>query len=301
MLYVFGADGFLKSNYVRLALKMSKNDSIISNVRKQRRISIMKKTVHSSNQDRKKLLFISGIVVIIVVSIIIFFILGGRRGNHEIVKEGLAYLQQLEERDMAAIDENIDAIKTELNMELVENNPDAIWGGFEDAVILGDSRAVGFSYYEFVPQERVFAKSGGKITDIPEYIEQLKAMNPKEIYLCFGLNDVGIGFWPQPADYAAEVKKQVEVIKQELPSSEVCISSILLATGVGLEADPNYPRIESYNEGLQQMAAENGYRYVDNNQICTEYSNLYQQDGLHMQAEFYKYWAANMLAGVEEQ
>ena len=49
------------------------------------------------------------------------------------------------------------------------------------------------------------------------------------------------------------------------------------------------------------MTEQNGFRYIDNTYVAEEHQNLYQDDGLHLQPDFYKYWAANMLTEVNEQ
>ena len=59
-------------------------------------------------------------------------------------------------------------------------------------MILGDSRAVGFYFHEFLPEEQVMAEGGGIITDATKYLDQLKTLNPDMILLCYGLNDVGL-------------------------------------------------------------------------------------------------------------
>ena len=63
----------------------------------------------------------------------------------------------------------------------------------------------------------------------------------------------------------------------------------------------SYARLEEYNAALKAMTEQNGYRYVDNTYVAEEHQNLYQDDGLHLQPDFYKYWAANMLTEVNEQ
>lgn len=85
-----------------------------------------------------------------------------------------------------------------------------------------------------------------------------------------------------------------------MPDATIYINSILPAVGVGLDADPDYPRIDEYNDALQKMCEEEGWPYIDNTQLAKEHENLYQEDGLHVETEFYKYWAANMLTEVEE-
>lgn len=49
-------------------------------------------------------------------------------------------------------------------------------------MILGDSRAVGFSYYQFLPENQVLAKNGATIDDIPDYMDQIVALNPSSIF-----------------------------------------------------------------------------------------------------------------------
>ena len=102
-----------------------------------------------------------------------------------------------------------------------------MWSSFENAAVLGDSRAVGFSFHEFLPEDRVMAQGGGKITDLPQYYDQLKALNPKAVFLCFGLNDVGIGLWPTGEEYAAECDKQIAALQAELPDATIYLLSLI--------------------------------------------------------------------------
>lgn len=63
----------------------------------------------------------------------------------------------------------------------------------------------------------------------------------------------------------------------------------------------SYARLGEYNDALKAMTEQNGFRYIDNTYVAEEHQNLYQDDGLHLQPDFYKYWAANMLTEVNEQ
>ena len=245
------------------------------------------------------------VFAVVILMAVVLGISRWRKGVREEQKvtKGIAYLSDLEKQDVEGIGKEIKQIRDKYSLAMADTDEGAVWAAFSDAAILGDSRAVGFYYHEFVPEERVLAQSGGKITDItemPEYVERLKALKPKHIFLCFGLNDVGIGIWPTGQEYAAEYEKQMQILIQALPESEIYINSILPAVGVGLSADPDYPRIGEYNEALKTMAEEKGYHYIDNTKVAEEHQDLYQEDGLHVQTEFYKYWAANMLTGVDE-
>lgn len=251
--------------------------------------------------DKKIILLAAGIVITITVVIIAFiYRSGANERSEEKVTQGITYLESLENQDTQAINEIIKTIRTKERLNLADADESAVWRGFADAAILGDSRAVGFSFYELLPEDRVMAESGAVITDVSKYIDQLKRLNPELVFLCYGINDVKGGLWPETSDYAAECAAQIQAVMNALPNSKVYINSILPANGNAIW-DASYARIEEYNAALGAMAAEKGYGYIDNTVVVEEHQGLYQQDGLHFQPEFYKYWAANMLIGVEEQ
>lgn len=219
--------------------------------------------------------------------------------EEETVNRGIQYLTELEQQDMEGIAADIKKIRDERTMNLADSDESSVWREFDGALILGDSRAVGFSYYELLPEEQVLAQSGWRITDIDSVIEQVRAFAPNRIFLCFGLNDVGTGMWPSKEDYAAACDERIQLLQREVPGAEVYLNSILPATGAGLDKDPNYPRIGEFNETLRAMCEEKGYHFIDNTEVAEAHLDLYQEDGLHVGKEFYKYWAANMLTEVE--
>ncbi len=251
--------------------------------------------------DKKIIFLAAGIAIAITVVIIAFIYRSGvnERGEKK-VSQGIAYLESLENQDTQAINEVIKTIRVRESLNLADADESAIWSGFEDAAILGDSRAVGFSFYELLPEDRVMAESGAVITDVSKNIDQLKRLNPELVFLCYGINDVKGGLWPEPADYVAECAAQMQAVMNALPNSKVYINSILPAGGNAIW-DNSYARIDEYNAALKAMTEEKGYGYIDNTVVAQEHQGLYQQDGLHLQPEFYKYWAANMLTGVNEE
>lgn len=260
------------------------------------------RTGRKTRVPSKKILFLTaGILIITVVIVMSMASWKRRQQDQEKVKQGVAYLSGLEKQDVQAIQEEIKVMKDARRLDLTNVDEAEIWSGFDNAVILGDSRAVGFSYYEFLPESQVLAEGGGRVVDVSQYLDQLKAMNPERIYLCYGLNDIEIGLWPEPSDYVEEYDRQMQMFLTELPNSTVYINSILPAVGNGLYADEDYVRIGEYNDALKKMAEEKGYHYIDNTILVEEHGDLYQEDGLHVRPEFYKYWAVNMLTGVDEQ
>lgn len=261
----------------------------------------MKKSGSSLDKNRKIFIIATVFLIVTVISVISYRAWKRENVEKEKISKGIDYLTSLENRDVASISEQIDNIKAQQTMAQIEADENAVWKAFDMAMILGDSRAVGFRFYEFLMDAQVIAESGRKITDVPEDIDKIKSISPKQIFLCFGLNDIKSGLWTNPADYAAAYKEIVDYLNQELPGTTVFINSILPATGTGYASFEGYARIPEYNAVLQEMAQENGYKFIDNSTVAYEYMDLYEQDGLHLQKDFYRHWAASMIVGVTKQ
>lgn len=259
----------------------------------------MKKSQNFQEKNKKTIFFIAGIFLIIIASVVGVMMWKKYAEAQEKIEKGMAYLESLEEKDLAEIKGQIKQIQAKYTLALAESDENAVWLGFEDAAILGDSRAVGFSYYEFLPEERVFAESGAHITDVSGHIDALKALNPGQVFLCYGLNDVKGGLWPEPKDYAQECAKQIQALQDNLAGCDVYLNSILPVSDAVVGQHASYSRIGEYNEAMKAMCEEKGYYYIDNTSLIAEYADQFQPDGLHMMSEFYKYWAANMLTEVE--
>ena len=171
------------------------------------------------------------IVIGIVVVAALLLLLGGNSGKDaadEEIRKGLAYLQSLEEKDPADVQQVRKALRQrelneqrdELLEKLTSGNIDP-FSLFQDYVVMGDSRAVGFWYRNFLDKGRVLADGGHTIRNIPDQIDTLVTLNPSTIYLCYGLNDCSIGYWDSAESYVAEYVQVVKAIRygQERPAS----------------------------------------------------------------------------------
>lgn len=253
----------------------------------------MKKRIDIQKQRQVFVLIGIGILIIALVIGIVFWRKSVK--EREKIQEGIAYLKTLEDKDAAKINAEVKKIKKEQNKEYMDKNDEAVWTGFEDAVIMGDSRAVGFSYYNFMSEEQVYAEKGALITSVRDRIEEVKAFNPGQIYICFGLNDLQSGQWPTSEQYSEQCAEIIELLKEELPQCDVYLNSILPVTEATETSNPIYSSIPEYNDSMKQMCEEKGYHYIDNTAMAQEHMDLYETDGLHLQSEFYTYWATNML------
>lgn len=238
--------------------------------------------------------------VVAAIGLILFLWLG-QKGDTSLAdtSQGIQYLAALEQRDTEAIYSQIKEVKKKERREALENGDVSVWSLFYDYAILGDSRGVGFSYYELLDENRVFAEAGNTIAVVPDRLEALRALNPENIFLCYGINDVSIGLYDTPEIYQEEMDKTVQLLQQEFPSANIYVNSIFPAQDPAFETSEKWREIPDYNVAVKAMCEEKGYHYIDNTPVYEEHADLYDPDGIHFQKVFYDYWAANMIAEMD--
>lgn len=256
----------------------------------------MKRVTELLRENKRILIPIVGGVSLIFIVVVIVCL--WNRESAE-VREGTAYLKELEGKDLSSVEEEVKEARAKTRAEAVESGELSVWAQFGDDVIFGDSRSVGFSFHEFLDSRRVIADGGYTIADIAAYEDQIAELNPSNLFLCTGLNDVSIGYWETPEAYVEGYEEVVQELMSKLPDTEIYINSIFPAQDPAFEQSSKWREIPDYNAALQAWCQEKGYHYIDNTEVYESHSDLYDADGIHFQKEFYEYWAANMLAEVE--
>lgn len=244
---------------------------------------------------------------------------------------GAAYLESLEQQDPDAVDQvlrqrrlaELEAQREELLRQVKDGELDP-FTMFQDAVILGDSRAVGFFYYGYVDESRDLTGSGDTILDIPGKLDVLEDMNPRYVYLTYGLNDIKIGHWASLEAHIADYMDCVQRIRQRLPNADIIISSVLpyrdpsIPAESGPEGETVLPaasassglsdadrrrlsRIPQWNELMRDACREFGVIFVDNSTICDELAHLWEPDGIHVSKPFYPHWGKNLVVAALEE
>ena len=207
--------------------------------------------------------------------------------------------QQMIERMRAQAEADRAAAKNEIEENV--NGAASVWSEFKDYVILGDSRAVGFYYYKFLDRSRVFADGGYTIRNIPDYLDEIRVLNPSYIYLCFGLNDTGIGYWSTAEEYAAELDERITELQAAAPGVTVVVNSILPATEAAMVRSPVWRKIPSFSAAAKELCEQKGVAFADNDALAEQFMDLYWDvDGVHLKPDFYQYWAKNMLIAALE-
>ncbi len=252
------------------------------------------------------------VAALLLIAVVVLLVVGGRRSKARqtaaaAVTAGVDYIRAQELLDPGAVESAIKQIRAaELaamrQQRLDDLNSGAIdvWSMFEDYVIIGDSRALGFSYYGFLPEERVIAELGATILGVEDKLDMFSSLNPATIYLSFGANDLNTYIWTEGSSYAESYRELVELLQREFPDATIVVNSILPVHEPSLSSDSLYQKIPEFNAAVKKMCGETGAVFVDNTEMAEARADQYEGDGIHFKSTFYPYWAANMIEGYLE-
>jgi len=244
-----------------------------------------------------------GVGVLIVILVLVLAIRSNSKDDGiDEVQAGISYLESLEQKDPESIRQvrkeiyqrQLEEKRELLRQQLTDGTLDP-FSMFKDYVVMGDSRAVGFWYHDFLDKDRVLADGGHTIRNIPRQMEELVALNPSTVYLCYGLNDTSIGYWDTAEEYVTEFMQVVAEIKANLPETTVVVSSILPARDPAFNRSSRWYDIPEWSAALEVACAENGILFANNDQLAVDYPNYWDPDGIHFRPALYPYWAANLV------
>ncbi len=256
--------------------------------------------------SRKKILSIIFILLILAILISVVVSQFGSRTEQittEGISQGVTYIQSLEAKDPSTVDDQIrllrqqkiQAMKDDLKNQLT-SGAISVWSMFEDYIIMGDSRTIGFSYYGYLPESNVWAKTGATIKDMEALLPDLYAAAPGYVYVTYGMNDFCSAMWATPEDFAADYGALIQQIHQQLPDTKVIVCSILPATEAAYARANIWSVIPTYNEAIKAMTETMDYcYYVDCDEVAGQYESLYESDGVHFHRDFYPHWATTMI------
>ena len=241
----------------------------------------------------------AAVALVIIIAVIVIVKHGSTEADKDL-ESGISYIQALENKDVSEVENAVKALKKAEKKAAFENGEIDVWQQFDDTVIMGDSRAVGFYVYEFLEQRRVLAAGGDTIRNITDNIEALKNLNPGNIILCYGLNDISIGYWNTVEEYLAEMDQMIALLHENLPNAVVYVNSIIPAIDPAFSRAPIWRNIPDWNVEIKKHCEENNIPYIDLTDTLAAHPGLYNEDGIHVSREFYQYWAIDIVTEVNE-
>ncbi len=214
------------------------------------------------------------------------------------VAEGRRILGKYDSQDTEDVENVVRSVQEEIaRREAIAANADQGSGqadlaqAFANAVVIGDSQAEALEAYQVLPSASVAATIGRSIVTAEDDYNKTVVRSPKYVFVTYGMNDCLI--------YGGDVEKFIDVysdlvarLQADIPDVRVIICSLILPSDAAVQKKPALANVTNYNVALQQLASQLGLAYIDCTPIVK--TDLYAQDGLHMQKSFYQAWAYYM-------
>lgn len=244
--------------------------------------------------DNKKL-FYEWIGVIIALACCCAFLLYPLRADSSVdehEKQTAEYLNQLSSLSQEEIQAQVNVAQQELSL-LREDGDDNIHLRFKNAMVLGDSIVEGLKVYQVLSQENVNSMRGKRIDNMDEQLEVAIQKQPKQLFLCYGMNDLYYRDGNVDA-FIEEYENRIDEIKKALPKTEIYVNLIVPIREDTIAQSPDLQYYNEFNKALEAMCKKKKMTCIDSSYIVKNLADPYEFDGIHMKYAFYPLWAENM-------
>lgn len=205
-------------------------------------------------------------------------------------QKGIAEIKKLESKNVVELEKKIDSMSKK-NLE--DRDFKSI---FSNSVIMGDSISEALTEYEILNKSSVVAVKGRNTKTAMEDIKTVINLQPANVFLTYGMNDI-LYFNGNSEKFINQYKKMIKEIKEKLPQTNIYITEILPVQKKAIAKKSEFSKLNKFNEALNKMCKENEIKFIETNDLLTENSKLYENDGIHMKIGFYPIWL-NRLAEV---
>lgn len=218
--------------------------------------------------------------------------------------QGLEYITKMEAVQTTPIEDRIfeeDNRKSvdELLAEF-QSDPASIWKTLKDydTLIMGDSRAQCFLIYDFMDEQHCLVMHSTTIYTIQELLPDVEARKPHVIVISYGINDVGLYHDYGVEKYMEDFAGLIAQLQEVDPGVKIYVNSIIPSLESEYDRAPNWMAIPAWNEYIKSYCEEHEIGYIDITELANQHRDLYIDDGVHMQEEFYPYWGAVLAAQI---
>lgn len=183
----------------------------------------------------------------------------------------------------------------------------------QNACFIGDSRMQGFITYNNLSQvadytgvglniesmmdKSVATDAAGNPATIPAALSS--GLQFDRIYIKTGINELG---WPYPEIFVEDYRKFLQMVKSSQPQATVIVEAVLPVSYERSSTDPviNNGKIAEMNARIQQLAKEEGVRYLDCGPALVDATGYLPpeatSDGIHLNSEYCAKWLAFLQA-----
>ncbi|MFC2121872.1 GDSL-type esterase/lipase family protein, partial [Bacteroidota bacterium] len=175
-----------------------------------------------------------------------------------------------------------------------------------EIIFLGNSITDGCNWSELLGEPRAINRgiSGDRTEGILDRLDEVLDSKPLKVFLMIGINDLGGG---KSVNYVKKnIVKIVERIKNESPSTEIYLQSILPVNpdfGLFKTHTDKTKEVIKINKYLKNYCGNNNMNYVDlHSSFITEKNYLnpeFTNDGLHLIGKGYLLWKSLIIKNVK--
>ncbi len=269
------------------------------NMRKE--VLMEKKKMNLQNLLENKIIFYG---VFIILSIVCIFWMREQlvvQKNIDVdIEEGYDRLTKLDGTPLSKAQQKLTEMQEKMQNNIKPNSECLRWKTnplelsvlkkkFENSVFIGDSFIEGMSDYEILYSDEIVYKRGCCIWQADELIEQAIALQPRNVFFMFGINDMEY-YGNDVEKYTQDYITQITKIKEALPDTRICICGLIPVQQFAIDRKPVLGNTSLFNEALEKMCEEQDIIFADSTAIIEGRDDLYEEDGQHPGYAYYALW-----------
>ena len=196
------------------------------------------------------------------------------------------YRETLQARRGIMIDDMEAEQQKIINLDTWNKADFARW--FDGTAIVGDSIINQVRSFGWLDAP-VFSKGGIHLSvDLP-LLDTIEAAQPSVIFLCFGMNDVGV-FKDRVDRYVERYTNVIKRLRKALPDTVSYVHATLPVTDACVAENSDFQYIDRYNAAMEQACPDIGAYFIDSGFILRAHPELYSADGRHPRTGYYPLW-----------
>ena len=203
------------------------------------------------------------------------------------------YLVQLESKSLDDVQAKIENYQNKILNDTTDKGNINYSKYYENTVFMGDSLTESLSEFEILDSYNVISNKGDTVVKAMKNIDTLQGINPKNLVLLYGMNDViefDINLSGQDSNtFKEKYIELVNSIKTVLPKTNIYLISPLpvMANAVDTNYRLTNDNLSEFRLKVSEVANATGSTYVDLTSIITGKDYLHEQDGIHYKYDFY--------------
>lgn len=209
------------------------------------------------------------------------------------------FLVQLENKSLDDLQDKIDTYQNNIlnaNNDSSENENINYAKYYENTIFMDDSITEALSEFGILDSYNVIANKGDTVIKASQNIDKLQGINPKNLVLLYGMNDV-IAFDSNSSEESSNAFKEkyielINSIKAVLPKTNIYLISPLpvMNNAVNTNYRLTNENLNEFRLKVTEVATATGSTYIDLASIITDKDSLHEQDGIHYKYDLYRIW-----------